>query len=89
MNIHFIWHVPPTDGLSTIETNIREEIEHFEGRFKDFPSELVVRASMDKPQLSVEGVATAASGETLVTISYSLLQPHERHYHYVGKSPAL
>ena len=89
MNISFIWGDPPKEGLSVIETNIRDEIEHFEGRFKDFPEELIVRASMDRPQLSIEGVATAASGEAVVSISYSLLEPHRRHYQYVGKSPTI
>lgn len=63
---------------------IRNELSYFEGRYVEFPSQLVVRIQ-DIP-FQANGIAEGPDGTPQVQISYDLLSPHTANYQYVGKS---
>lgn len=89
MKISFAPPLPPSEDWSVIEKNVRNELEHFEDRYQNFPSELVVKVETDRALLSVSGVAVSIDGKPIIAIEYSLLSPHLAKYQYVGGSPEI
>ncbi|MDP1680485.1 MAG: hypothetical protein Q8L39_01750 [Burkholderiales bacterium] len=86
MNISFAADLPPGGEWSEVESNIRNELSHFEDRFVDFPSALVVRLETDKYPWRATGFAAGPDGIPLIEINYDLFAPHTADYRYVGSS---
>lgn len=87
MKITFAPALPPGEEWAEVETNMRNELAHFEGRFVEFPRELVVRLETVKHPWRATGFAAGPDGVPLVEMNYDLLAPHTADYRYVGGSP--
>ena len=89
MNISFTTVLPPGDEWNEVESNIRNELSHFEDRFVDFPRELVVQMEAVKVPWRATGFAAGPDGVPLIEITYDLLAPHLANYRYVGHSASI
>jgi hypothetical protein len=85
MKITFSPDLPQGDEWNEIRNNIRNELTHFEGRFAQFPSHLIVR--LEAIPFRATGVAEDTDGIPQVEITYDLLSPHTACYQYVGGYP--
>ena len=84
LKILFSPELPDGDEWSEVRSNIINELGHIEGRFVEFPDELLVRLAAIPFRAS--GIAVGPDGTRLVKIDYDLLSPHAATYNYVGPS---
>lgn len=82
MNITFSPDLPSGEEWDEVRKNITNELSHFEDRFVDFPSHLIVRLGAIPHRAS--GIAEGPDGTRQVEITYDLLSPHTANYQYVG-----
>ena len=84
LKIFFSPELPDGDEWSEVRSNIVNELGHFEGRFVEFPDELLVR--LEAIPFRASGIADGPDGTHLVKFNYDLLSPHTATYNYVGPS---
>ena len=87
LRISFLSELPVGDEWSEVRANIVNELAHFEDRFVEFPSELLVR--LETIPFRADGTAFSPEGTRLIEISYDLLAPHSATYNYIGPSKAI
>ena len=87
LKVTFSPELPDGAEWSEVRSNIVNELGHFEGRFVEFPGELLVH--LETVPFRASGVAVGPGGTRLIEISYDLLNPHTATYNYVGPSKAI
>ena len=87
LKISFLSELPVDDEWSEVRANIINELAHFEDRFVEFPSELLVR--LETIPFRADGAAFGPDGTRLIEIGYDLLAPHTATYNYIGPSKAI